>query len=131
MRSDRLLSIMLLLQTRGRMSARDLAKRLEGSERSIYRDVDALSAAGVPIYTERGRHGGCELLAGFRSDLTGLTSDEARALFVFTGRGTLGDLGLEGHLRAALRKLLASLPEPHRPEAPRAQQRVVVHPRGW
>jgi predicted DNA-binding transcriptional regulator YafY len=120
-----------LLQTHGRLSARDLAKRLEVSERSIYRDVDALSAAGVPIYTERGRNGGCALLGGFRSDLTGLTADEARALFVFTGRGTLADLGLDSPLRTALRKLLASLPEPHRPEAERAQQRVVIDPRGW
>jgi predicted DNA-binding transcriptional regulator YafY len=131
MKSDRLLSILLLLRTHGRLSARELAKRLEVSERSIYRDVDALSAAGVPIYTERGRHGGCALLEGFRSDLTGLTADEARALFVFTGRGTLGDLGLESSLRASLRKLLASLPAPQRPEAERAQQRVVVDPRGW
>jgi predicted DNA-binding transcriptional regulator YafY len=131
MRSDRLLSILLLLQTRGRLSARELAKRLEVSERSIYRDVDALSAAGASIYTERGRNGGCELLEGFRSDLTGLTADEARALFVFTGRGMLEDLWLESQLRAALRKLLASLPVPHRPGAERAQPRVVVDPRGW
>jgi predicted DNA-binding transcriptional regulator YafY len=131
MRSDRLLSILLLLQTHGRLSARELARRLEVSERSIYRDVDALSVAGVPIYTERGRRGGCALLGGFRSDLTGLTADEARALFVFTGRGTLRDLGLEASLQTALRKLLASLPEPQRPEAERAQQRVVIDPRGW
>jgi predicted DNA-binding transcriptional regulator YafY len=131
MRSDRLLSILLLLQTHGRLSARELAKRLEVSERSIYRDVDALSVAGVPIYTERGRNGGCALLGGFRSDLTGLTADEARALFVFTGRGTLGDLGLESSLQSALRKLLASLPALHRPEAEWAQQRVVIDPRGW
>jgi predicted DNA-binding transcriptional regulator YafY len=131
MRSDRLLSILLLLQTYGRLSARELAKRLEVSERSIYRDVDALSAAGVPIYAERGRRGGCVLLPGFRSDLSGLTTDEARALFVFTGRGTLADLGLEAPLLSALRKLLASLPTPHRPEAERARQRVIVDPQGW
>jgi predicted DNA-binding transcriptional regulator YafY len=131
MQSDRLLSVLLLLQTHGRLSARELAKRLEVSDRTIYRDVDALSRAGVPVYAERGRHGGCALLPGYRTDLSGLTTTEARALFIFTGRGTLADLGLERDLRAAFRKLLAGLPEPHRPDAMQAQERVVVDPRGW
>ncbi len=121
----------MLLQAHGRLSARELARRLEVSERTIYRDIDALSAAGVPVYAERGRHGGCALLPGYRTDLSGLTAAEARALFIFTGRGTLADLGLERDLRAALRKLLAGLPEPQRPEALQAQARVVVDPRGW
>jgi len=131
MRSDRLLSVLLLLQAHGRLSARDLAGRLEVSERTIHRDVEALSAAGVPVYAERGRHGGIALLPGYRTDVSGLTSAEARALFVFAGRGTLADLGLEGELRSALRKLLSVLPEPHRPGAERAADRVVVDPRGW
>jgi predicted DNA-binding transcriptional regulator YafY len=131
MRSDRLLSILLLLQVHGRLSARDLAGRLEVSERTIHRDVESLSAAGVPVYAERGRHGGIALLAGYRTDVSGLTAPEARALFVFAGRGTLADLGLEGELRSALRKLLSVLPEPHRPGAEQAAGRVVVDPSAW
>lgn len=131
MRSDRLLSILLLLQVHGRLSAGELAGRLEVSERTIHRDVEALGAAGVPVYAERGRHGGIALLQGYRTDVSGLTAPEARALFVFAGRGTLADLGLEGDLRSALRKLLSVLPEPHRPGAERAAGRVVVDPRGW
>lgn len=131
MRSVRLLSILLLLQVHGRLSAGDLAGRLEVSERTIHRDVEALSAAGVPVYAERGRHGGIALLPGFRTDVSGLTASEASALFVFAGRGTLADLGLEADLRSALRKLLSVLPRPHRPEAERAAGRVVVDPRAW
>jgi predicted DNA-binding transcriptional regulator YafY len=130
-RSDRLLSILLLLQARGRLTARELAERLEVSERTIQRDLDSLGAAGVPVYSERGRHGGAALLPGFRTDVTGLTTAEARALFVFAGRGTPGEAGLERDLQAAMRKLLAALPEPSRPAAIRAQERVVVDPRGW
>lgn len=131
MRADRLLSLLSLLQAHGRLSARRLAAELEVSERTVYRDVEALSSAGVPVYTERGRHGGCALAPGYRTDVSGLTTDEARALFTFTGRGTLADLGLDDELRAALRKLLARLPAPHRPEALRAKASVVVDPRGW
>src|SRR5947209_21216 len=120
-----------MLQAHRRLSARDLAGRLEVSERTIHRDVEALSAAGVPVYAERGRHGGIALLPGYRTDVSGLTAPEARALFVFAGRGTLADLGLEGDLRSALRKLLSVLPEPHRPGAEQAAGRVVVDPRAW
>jgi predicted DNA-binding transcriptional regulator YafY len=130
-RADRLLSLVSLLQVHGRLSAPRLARELEVSERTVYRDIEALSAAGVPVYTERGRNGGCALVRGYRTDVSGLTTDEARALFTFTGRGTLADLGLDGELRAALRKLLARLPEPQRPEALRAKESVVVDPQGW
>jgi len=130
-KSDRLLSILLLLQAHGRLSARVLAQRLEVAERTIHRDIEALSAAGIPVYTERGRNGGLALLPGFRTDVSGLTGPEARALFIFAGRGTLADLGLEGDLRGALRKLMASLPETQRPEAAEAAERVLVDPRGW
>jgi predicted DNA-binding transcriptional regulator YafY len=130
-RSDRLLSILLLLQARGRQTARELAERLEVSERTIQRDLDALSAAGIPVYSERGRHGGAALLPGFRTDVSGLTPAEARALFLFGGRGALGEPSLERDLQAALRKLMAALPEPSRPDAIRAQERVVVDSRGW
>ncbi len=131
MRADRLLSVLLLLQAHGRMSARMIAERLEISERTVYRDIDALSAAGVPVYSERGRQGGCALLPGYRTDVSGLTASEARALFVFAGGGTLEDLGLDQPLKAALRKLMTSLPQSQRPGALQAQQRIVVEPRGW
>ena len=131
MQSDRLLAILLLLQARGRLSAATLAEELEVSTRTIYRDLDALSAAGVPVYAERGRNGGCALLPGFRTDVTGMTAAEARALFVFAGRGLPGGLGHDAELKSALRKLLAAVPEPHRPAALRARERVVVDPTGW
>src|SRR5437879_2707833 len=93
-RADRLLSLISLLQVHGRLSATDLARRLEVSTRTVYRDLDALSAAGVPVYTEQGRNGGCALLPGYRTDVSGLTGAEARALFTFTGRG----LGMDADL---------------------------------
>jgi predicted DNA-binding transcriptional regulator YafY len=131
-KSDRLLSLLLLLQGLGRVSARRLAERLEVTERTIHRDVEALSAAGVPVYAERGRNGGIALLPGYRTDVSGLSAGEARALFMFAGRGSAAaDLGLETDLHGALRKLLAALPAPTRPEVEEAQQRVVVDPRGW
>jgi predicted DNA-binding transcriptional regulator YafY len=130
MRSDRLLAILLLLQARGRTSARELAEELEVTERTIYRDLSALSAAGVPVYTERGRNGGCALLEGYRADLTGLTPGEAQALFMFSGRGT-ADGEHEADLRQALRKLLTALPAPHRPAAQAARDRTVVDARAW
>lgn len=130
-RSDRLLSILMLLQTRGRVPAAELAGRLEVSVRTIYRDVEALSAAGVPVYTERGRRGGIALLPGYRTDMTGLTRDEARALFVLTTPGAHGDLGLQVPLRSALAKVMTALPEPFRPEAAAASQRILIDPARW
>ena len=129
MKSDRLLAILLLLQARGRMSARELAGELEVTERTIYRDLSALSTAGVPVYAERGRNGGCALLAGYRTDLSGLTATEARALFTFGGRGS--PAGEEADLRQALRKLLTALPASQRPAAEAARDRTVVDARGW
>lgn len=127
MRADRLLSLLSLLQAYGRMNARELARRLEVSERTVYRDMEALSAAGVPVYTERGRGGGCVLVPGFRTDVSGLTTGEARALFTFSGRG----LGMDAELRGALRKLLARLPDAQRSAVDRASASVVVDPHGW
>src|SRR6476646_4176243 len=98
MRADRLLSILLLLQAHGRLSARQLAERLETSVRTIHRDIDALSAAGVPVVTEQGRRGGTSILPGYRTDVTGLTPSEAEAIFVAAGSGALADLGLEEEL---------------------------------
>ncbi|MGN9818642.1 helix-turn-helix transcriptional regulator [Streptomyces sp. SD11] len=131
MKSDRLLAILLLLQTRGRVPAPELAERLEVSVRTIYRDVEALSAAGVSVYAERGRHGGIELLAGFRTDVTGLTADESRPLFVLAAQGAHTALGLDAALGSALRKVMAALPEPHRPAAEVTSRRILVDATRW
>jgi len=130
-RSDRLLSILLVLQSRGRVPAAELAERLEVCLRTIYRDVEALSAAGVPVYTERGRHGGIALLDGYRTDMTGLTRDEARALFVLSPQGAHADLGLQVPLRSALAKVMTAMPEPFRPAATAASQRILVDSARW
>ncbi|MEV0641182.1 YafY family protein [Streptomyces sp. NPDC050619] len=131
MKSDRLLSILLLLQTRGRVPAHELAARLEVSVRTIYRDVEALSASGVPVYAERGRHGGIELLAGFRTDVTGLTADESRALFILAAQGAHAALGLDAAFGSALRKVMAALPAPHRPVAEVTSRRILVDATRW
>ncbi|WP_405665588.1 YafY family transcriptional regulator [Streptomyces sp. NBC_01166] len=131
MKSDRLLSILLLLQTRGLVPAGELAERLEVSVRTIYRDVEALSASGVPVYAERGRNGGIALLPGFRTDVTGLTADEARALFVLAAQGAHTALGLDAALGSALRKVMAALPAPHRPAAEQTSRRILVDPVRW
>ncbi|MET7600124.1 helix-turn-helix transcriptional regulator [Streptomyces sp. NPDC004082] len=131
MKSGRLLSILLLLQTRGRVPAHELARRLEVSVRTVYRDVEALSASGVPVYAERGRHGGIELLAGFRTDVTGLTADESRALFILAAQGAHAALGLDAALGSALRKVMAALPAPHRPAAEATSRRVLVDATRW
>jgi predicted DNA-binding transcriptional regulator YafY len=131
MKADRLLSILLLLQTRGQVPAAELAERLEVSVRTVMRDVEALSAAGVPVYTVRGPHGGIALLPGYRTDVTGLTADEARALFVLLSDGAHADLGLGQAFGSALRKLMAALPAPHRPGADLASRRILIDPARW
>jgi predicted DNA-binding transcriptional regulator YafY len=131
MKSGRLLEMLLLLQARGPMTAAELAGRLEVSPRTIYRDADALSSAGVPIYTERGRGGGIRLLPGYRTDVSGLTRDEARALFVLTTGGAQEDLGLGTAARSAILKVMRAVPEPFRPAATATSQRILVDPAGW
>lgn len=131
MRADRLVSIVLLLQTHQRRTAAELAAELEVCERTVRRDLDALSAAGVPVYSERGRHGGWSLLDGWRTDLSGLRAEEVRALFLVAGPAALGDLGMEPAARSALRKLLATLPEETRRQAERASRSVLVDAAGW
>ena len=130
MRADRLLSILLLLQTHRRMTARELATRLEVSERTVYRDMDALSAAGVPVSAERGRGGGCLLLDGYRTNLTGLNDAEIQTLFLTPPR-LLADLGLRRAGEAALIKLLAALPPTSRRDAEYIRQRIHVDAAGW
>ena len=131
MRSDRLLSIMLLLQTHGQLPASDLAARLEVSARTIMRDVEALSASGVPVFTVRGPQGGIALLPGFRTDVTGLTADESRALFVLLSGSAHADLGLGQALGSALRKVMAALPASHRPDADLTSRRILIDPVRW
>jgi predicted DNA-binding transcriptional regulator YafY len=131
MRADRLLSILMLLQARGRMTAQELAEDLEVSVRTIYRDIDALSVAGVPIYTERGPGGGCSLLDSYRTTLTGLTRHEVRALFMLSIPAPLAELGVGQDLRAALLKLSAALPVAHRQDEERVRQRIHLDAVEW
>jgi predicted DNA-binding transcriptional regulator YafY len=134
MRADRLLTILMLLQTKGRMTAHDLAEQLEVSERTIYRDLEALGIAGIPIYTERGPGGGCSLMGGYQTRLTGLTESEVRALFLFSlaaRTNPLADLGLSKALDDALLKLSAALPEMFRVDAAQASQRFHLDATWW
>lgn len=133
MRADRLVAIVLLLQVRGRLTAGELAERLETSERTIRRDLESLSAAGVPVYPQRGRGGGWQLLGDHRIDLTGLTAGEAQALFLATepGSGTSLGPGLDHGLQAARLKLLAALPQPLRAQVEAAGASFLVDPLRW
>lgn len=131
MRADRLLTILMLLQARGRMTAQQLAAEMEVSERTIYRDLDALSAAGVPVYAERGPGGGCALLDSYRADLTGLTEAEVQALFMLSIPGPLADLGVSQQLKAALLKLTAALPAGQRRDVEHVRQRIYLDTSNW
>ncbi len=124
MRADRLLSMLLLLQANRRITAQKLAEKLEVSERTIYRDLEALSAAGVPVYAERGPGGGCTLLGDYRTTLTGLNEADVRTLLLSGVPRPLADLGLDKALEVALLKLLAALPSARRPDAERARGRL-------
>ncbi|GHE42244.1 transcriptional regulator [Streptomyces longispororuber] len=128
MRADRLVSLVLLLRQRGRLTADTLARELEVSTRTVLRDIEALSAAGVPVYAERGRYGGFALAPGFRTELTGLNHDEALALL--TAGAARGEqvFGLGSAFTSAMRKVLDALPETHRATASDAAQRFLVDP---
>jgi len=128
MRADRLVSLVLLLRQHGRLSATTLARELEVSTRTVLRDVEALSAAGVPVYAERGRHGGFALLPGFRTELTGLNHDEALALLVAGSRRGAQVFGLGSALASAMLKVVDALPEGHRATAAGAAKRLLIEP---
>lgn len=131
MRASRLLSILLMLQTRGRLTAESLAETFEVSVRTVYRDIEQLSAAGVPVYADRGPGGGFQLLDGFRTKLTGLTENEAETLFLAGLPGPATQLGLADQLLSAQLKLSAALPERSRASAQRMAQRFHLDPVGW
>lgn len=130
MKADRLVALLLLLQSRRQCSARVLAAHLEVSERTIYRDVDALSAAGVPVYAERGSTGGIVLADGYRRALTFFNEDEVRALFV-SGASPLADLGLDRGLARALEKLRGGLADVHQRAADKSRSRIHLDQRRW
>ncbi|MQA82788.1 MAG: WYL domain-containing protein [Streptosporangiales bacterium] len=127
MRADRLVATLLLMQARGRVTAAGLAAELEVSVATARRDLEALSAAGVPVYPQPGRGGGWSLVGGARTDLTGLTSTEARALFLLAGPAASGAPAV----RSALRKLVRALPDTFRADAEAAADAVVVDPARW
>lgn len=127
MRADRLVATLLLLQARKRVTAAEVAAELEVSERTARRDLDALSAAGIPVYALPGRGGGWELIGGARTDLSGLTADEAKTLFLVAGPAAAAT----PELKSALRKLVRALPEPFRERAETVAKSVVIDPNAW
>jgi biotin operon repressor len=126
MRAERLLRLLLCLQTRGRSTVAQLAQHLEVSPRTVQRDLDALSLAGVPVYSIRGRGGGWALLPDYRTRLTGLTPSEVMSVFVGATAHVLADLGVDASSDQAMAKLIAALPEPARKDAEFARQRLLI-----
>lgn len=126
-RTDRLVAILLMLQRREQVTAAEVARELEVSERTARRDLDALAMAGVPVYSTQGRGGGWRLVGGARTDLSGLTASEARALFLVAGPASAATPAV----KAALRKLVQALPEPFRAQAEAAASSLVMDPQRW
>ena len=137
MRADRLLATLLFLQQRGKITASELAEELEVSVRTARRDLEALAMSGVPVYPQRGRGGGWQLLGGARTNLTGLTESESHALFLAIGSSTAGDSIADqagqphSPLRIAIAKLTQALPETFRAEATLASGAILADPQGW
>jgi predicted DNA-binding transcriptional regulator YafY len=127
MRADRLVAALLLLQARGRVTAAELADELEVSVATARRDLEALSAAGIPVYPQAGRGGGWSLVGGARTDLSGLSAAEAQALFLLVGPAA----AVSAEAKAALRKLVRALPQPFRPDAEAAAGATVIDPTRW
>jgi predicted DNA-binding transcriptional regulator YafY len=126
MRADRLVAILMLLQTRGQVTAAEVAEELEVSERTARRDLDSLGTAGLPIYSLQGRNGGWRLAGDGKTDLSGLSASEVRALFLLAGPATATP-----EIKAALRKLVRALPEPMRADAQAVTTAVIMTPGGW
>jgi predicted DNA-binding transcriptional regulator YafY len=127
MRADRLVATLLFLQSRGRVTAEEVAEELEVSIRTARRDLEALSIAGIPVYSQAGRGGGWSLVGGARTDLSGLTAAEARTLFLIAGPSS----AITPQAKAALRKLVQALPETFRAEAEKAASAIVLDPAHW
>ena len=131
MKADRLLSALMLLQGHGRLTGRELAKRLEVSERTVHRDMEALSAAGVPVYALRGAQGGWQLAEGWQTSVPGLEEQELRALLMAQPPRVLGDLRLASAAERAMGKLMASLPAAMRQQAVSIRERLHIDVEGW
>ncbi len=131
MRADRLLSLMMLLQNRRQMTAEELATELEVSKRTIYRDINALSIAGVPVYANGGPGGGYALLDSYRTTLTGLNENEIQALFMLTIPGPISDLGVSRQLKTAVLKLTSSFADEHHEHANYLRQRLHLDAASW
>jgi len=131
MRADRLLTLILLLQTRGKMTAKALAEELEVSRRTILRDINALSFSGIPVYSEGGHGGGIALIEEYRTTLTGLNKSEVQTLFVTNNHQALRDVGLGDAAEQLLLKLLAALPNTHHSTADHIRQRLMIDPTWW
>jgi predicted DNA-binding transcriptional regulator YafY len=131
MRADRLLTLILLLQTRGKMTAKELAEELGVSRRTILRDIDALSFSGIPVYSEGGHGGGIGLIEEYRTTLTGLNKLEVQTLFLSSNHHALHDLGLSDAAEHLLMKLLAALPKMHHSTADHIRQRLMIDPTWW
>lgn len=127
MRADRLVAVLLLMQSRGRVTAAELAAELEISVATARRDLAALSTAGIPVYPQPGRGGGWALVGGARTDLTGLSAAEAQALFLLVGPAA----AVSGEARTALRKLVRALPQTFRADAEAAAGAIVIDPTRW
>jgi predicted DNA-binding transcriptional regulator YafY len=127
MRADRLVATLLFLQSRGRVTANEVAEELEVSLRTARRDLEALSMAGIPVYSQAGRGGGWSLVGGARTDLSGLTAAEARTLFLVAGPSS----AVTPDAKVALRKLVQALPDTFRAEAEKAASAVVLDPARW
>ncbi|RCW44371.1 helix-turn-helix transcriptional regulator [Paenibacillus prosopidis] len=131
MRAGRLIAIVLLMQNNGKMTSKALAEKLEVSERTIIRDMESLSEAGVPVYAERGLHGGWKLSEGYRTNLTGIHAEELASLLMSNHPDLLGDLGIQKHFDAAFQKLLAASPAEVRLSAAAARQKIHIDGAGW